>query len=65
MSMHASIQRGELDASTDVSSSVELMVAVLLGVGLCAGFARAQPGVVVALEELHRLLVGKLTIAAQ
>ncbi len=54
------VEQGELAADTDVSSFVELLVAVLLGMGYYAGFVGSRSEVAGVTEALELLLANKL-----
>lgn len=54
------IDRGELDAATDVKGLADMMLAVLWGMGLYAGFVGTPEELLGAGEQLRRLLMGQL-----
>lgn len=54
------LERGELAADTDVPALVDMMLAVLWGMGIYAGFIGTVESLPAAAEQLRRLLIGKL-----
>ena len=54
------IERGELTTDTDVESMVELLVAVLWGMGFYAGFVGSHQQLETITGHLRRLFAGKL-----
>lgn len=54
------IERGELGPDTDVNGLADMMLAVLWGMGLYAGFVGTPEGLLAAGEQLRRLLTGEL-----
>jgi AcrR family transcriptional regulator len=58
------IERGELTTDTDVATLVEMLVAVMWGMGFYAGYVGGHDELVVIVETLEKLLANKLwTIA--
>jgi AcrR family transcriptional regulator len=56
----AARDRGELDADTDVGGLVDMLLALLWGMGFYAGFAGGIDGLEAAAGQLQRLFVGNL-----
>ena len=54
------LERGELEADTDVTSVVDMLLAMLWGMGFYAGFVGEIDDLEAAAGQLQRLLVGKL-----
>jgi hypothetical protein len=54
------IDNGELVTDTDVNSLVEMLLAVLWGMGFYAGFIGGHDQLETITDHLRRLLVGKL-----
>jgi AcrR family transcriptional regulator len=54
------IDRGELATDTDVFSLVEMLVAVLVGIGFYAGFVGGRSDLEAVTEKLELLLANKL-----
>ena len=58
------IERGELTTDTDVATLVEMLVAVMWGMGFYAGYVGGHDELAVIVETLEKLLANKLwTIA--
>jgi len=56
----AARDRGELEADTDVAGLVDMLLALLWGMGFYAGFAGGIDGLEAAAGQLQRLFVGSL-----
>ncbi|EHI14072.1 TetR family transcriptional regulator [Mycolicibacterium thermoresistibile ATCC 19527] len=54
------IERGELTTNTDVSKIVEMLVAVLWGMGFYAGYVGRQEDLKTVVEQFELLLANKL-----
>lgn len=54
------IERGELDADTDIDSVVEMLVAVMWGMGFYAGYVGTHAELAPVIEKLELLLANKL-----
>jgi len=54
------IERGELTTDTDVSTLVELLVAVMWGMGFYAGYVGGHDELVTIVDKLELLLANKL-----
>jgi len=54
------IERGELTTDTDVATLVELLVAVMWGMGFYAGYVGGHDELQVIVEKLELLLANKL-----
>jgi AcrR family transcriptional regulator len=54
------LERGELDPETEVPSLVDMMLAMLWGMGFYAGYIGGLDGLEAAAGQLQRLLVGSL-----
>ncbi|MBV9088302.1 MAG: TetR/AcrR family transcriptional regulator [Mycobacteriaceae bacterium] len=59
-SVHAAIERGELAPETDPSALIEMLLAMVWGLGFYAGFLDNGNEVAGVTEELRRLLPGQL-----
>lgn len=58
--VHEALGRGELDPASDVPSLVDMMLAMLWGMGFYAGFVGGLEGLEAAAGQLQQLLGGKL-----
>jgi AcrR family transcriptional regulator len=58
--VNAARDRGELDADTEVGGLVDMLLALLWGMGFYAGFAGGIDGLDSAAGQLQRLFVGNL-----
>ncbi|MBV9088769.1 MAG: TetR/AcrR family transcriptional regulator [Mycobacteriaceae bacterium] len=58
--VNAARDRGELDADTEVAGVVDMLLALLWGMGFYAGFAGGIEGLEAAAGQLQRLFVGNL-----
>lgn len=58
--VHDAIQQGELSADTDVTHLVEMLVAVVWGMGFYAGFVGDRSDLSAVVHKLELLLAGKL-----
>jgi AcrR family transcriptional regulator len=58
--VNEAIENGELTTDTDVTALVEMLVAVLWGMGFYAGFVGGHDELEVITDQLRQLLVGKL-----
>jgi AcrR family transcriptional regulator len=58
--VNEAIAKGELDANTDVPSLVDMLLALLWGMGFYAGFAGSHESLEAAVEQLRRLFLGEL-----
>jgi AcrR family transcriptional regulator len=56
----SAIERGELTTDTDVPSMVELLIAVLWGIGFYAGFVGTHAQLEIITEHLRKLFAGTL-----
>jgi len=54
------IQRGELTTATDVNQLVEMLVAVMWGMGFYAGYVGSHKQLEAIVEKLELLLANKL-----
>jgi len=54
------LERGDLDAETDVPALVDMMLAMLWGMGFYAGFVGGVDGLEAAVGQLQRLFLGDL-----
>ena len=59
-SVKEALERGELDADTPVAGLVDMLLALLWGMGFYAGFAGSIDGLEAAAGQLHRLFGGNL-----
>ena len=63
--VHDAIERGELSTDTDVASLVELLVAVMWGMGFYAGYVGGPKQLATIVETLEKLLANKLWTLAE
>jgi hypothetical protein len=54
------IERGELTTETDVATLVEMLIAVMWGMGFYAGYVGGHDELTVIVEKLELLLANKL-----
>jgi hypothetical protein len=58
--LRAAIEDGEIRADTDVASVTEMLIAVMWGMGLYAGFVGTHDQLEAVVEQFTRLLEGTL-----